>query len=279
MEPPKRTLTRKELYDLVWSTPILKLAEQFGLSDRGLAKICERNQVPVPGRGYWARLEAGQKVTKTPLRKMYTPELETVHIGGFRQAVNPYVSFAIEATKAAKRVVAEATQSSEAVQPKTIEIAPESKKLARQTKLHSSLEAFAAEIRSVAPDRDGTVQLRWVKVHRNSLPRVLAFLNALARAFEPYGISFHGSGSRVQFADSSAAVDFQITSPKKRVVTEQNGWQFHENVYVGRLAFQIFGHAEGIKKNWMDTDEKSIRGLHRLHCRELPSQSPRSERT
>jgi predicted Zn-dependent protease with MMP-like domain len=50
MDAPERTLSRKELYDLVWSTPILKVADQFGLSDRGLAKICERNQVPVPGR-------------------------------------------------------------------------------------------------------------------------------------------------------------------------------------------------------------------------------------
>lgn len=56
----KRTFTRQEMYDLVWSTPIQKLAEQFGLSDRGLAKTCLRHQVPVPGRGYWAKMEAGQ---------------------------------------------------------------------------------------------------------------------------------------------------------------------------------------------------------------------------
>ncbi|THK35669.1 hypothetical protein EHS39_23905 [Ensifer sp. MPMI2T] len=258
MDAPKRTLTRKELYDLVWSTPILKLAEQFGLSDRGLAKICERNQVPVPGRGYWARLEAGQKVTKTPLRKMYTPELETVHIGGFRQEASPYVAFAIEVTKAAKRAVAEATQRSEATQSKAVETAPETKGVTAKTKLHPSLREFAAEIRSVVPDRDGTVQLRWVKVHRNSIPRAIAFLNTLAIAFEPYGISFCGSGSRVQFADSSAAVDFEITSPKKRVVKERGGWKFHKNVYVGRLAFQIYGNAEGIRKNWVDSDGKTI---------------------
>jgi len=37
------TLTRQELYDFVWSTPMTKLAKDFGLSDVGLAKICERH--------------------------------------------------------------------------------------------------------------------------------------------------------------------------------------------------------------------------------------------
>jgi hypothetical protein len=85
------------LYDLVWSTPIATLAEQFDISDRGLAKTCARYQIPVPGRGYWAKVEAGQPATKTPLWKIENPTLETVHIGAFKPTVNPYVAFAIEA--------------------------------------------------------------------------------------------------------------------------------------------------------------------------------------
>jgi hypothetical protein len=32
----------EQLYDLVWSQPMAKVAAQFGLSDRGLAKLCQR---------------------------------------------------------------------------------------------------------------------------------------------------------------------------------------------------------------------------------------------
>ena len=53
-------LTREELYELVWAEPIMKLARQYGLSDRGLAKICDRMGVPVPGRGYWAKVQSGK---------------------------------------------------------------------------------------------------------------------------------------------------------------------------------------------------------------------------
>ncbi len=64
-----RRLTREDLYTLVWTTPISRLARDFGISDRGLSKICERLEVPVPPRGYWARKEAGQAVIKFRLLK------------------------------------------------------------------------------------------------------------------------------------------------------------------------------------------------------------------
>jgi hypothetical protein len=56
------TLTREELYDLVWSEPMWTLAQRFGLSDVGLAKTCRRFRIPVPGRGYWQQKQAGQAV-------------------------------------------------------------------------------------------------------------------------------------------------------------------------------------------------------------------------
>jgi hypothetical protein len=59
--------SRKQLYDLVWSQPMTKVAVQFGLSDRGLAKLCERHGIPVPPRGYWAKHAAGRSVKRPPL--------------------------------------------------------------------------------------------------------------------------------------------------------------------------------------------------------------------
>ena len=55
------TLSRDDLYELAWSKPISELAKDFGISDVALARRCKRLGVPVPGRGYWARVDAGQK--------------------------------------------------------------------------------------------------------------------------------------------------------------------------------------------------------------------------
>jgi hypothetical protein len=57
--PEKITrITRRDLYDEVWATPMLNLAKKYGLSDVGMAKLCRRHNIPLPGRGY--RLQAAQ---------------------------------------------------------------------------------------------------------------------------------------------------------------------------------------------------------------------------
>jgi hypothetical protein len=60
-------LTREELYSLVWAKPMTEVGKDFQISDRAMAKICARKQVPVPPRGYWAKKNAGITVPKPPL--------------------------------------------------------------------------------------------------------------------------------------------------------------------------------------------------------------------
>jgi hypothetical protein len=47
-------ISRDELYQLVWSKPMTKVAEQFDLSGSYLARICTLLNVPRPERGYRA---------------------------------------------------------------------------------------------------------------------------------------------------------------------------------------------------------------------------------
>jgi hypothetical protein len=61
------SLTREQLYDLVWSEPLQRLSQQIGISDVGIAKHCRNIGVPIPERGYWNNLHAGKKVTKAEL--------------------------------------------------------------------------------------------------------------------------------------------------------------------------------------------------------------------
>jgi hypothetical protein len=60
-------LKREELYKMVWSEPVSKLAREYRLSDRGLGKICDRLEIPVPGRGYWQMKKKGLKMPVPPL--------------------------------------------------------------------------------------------------------------------------------------------------------------------------------------------------------------------
>src|ERR1035437_1239107 len=66
-ESSTTTLSRDELYDLVWTKPIMRLAEIYDISDVGLAKTCRRLRVPRPPVGYWQRIAVGQKVARSKL--------------------------------------------------------------------------------------------------------------------------------------------------------------------------------------------------------------------
>jgi hypothetical protein len=60
-------ISREELYEKVWHQPLTQLAAEFGISDRGLGKICTRLEIPLPGRGYWRKVERGIEVEKEEL--------------------------------------------------------------------------------------------------------------------------------------------------------------------------------------------------------------------
>jgi hypothetical protein len=58
---------RASLYDEVWTTPLTRLCEKYGLSDNGLRKVCKALNIPLPNGGHWAKVAAGHKVPRIPL--------------------------------------------------------------------------------------------------------------------------------------------------------------------------------------------------------------------
>lgn len=84
-----RELSRRELYDLVWDRPLTKIAVDLGISDVALHKICVRHRIPLPGRGYWAKLTAGKRVARTPFREIQDQNLNRITIQGDLLAVLP----------------------------------------------------------------------------------------------------------------------------------------------------------------------------------------------
>jgi len=60
-------MARAELFERVWSQPVAKLAEEWGITGNGLKKVCRRVQIPVPPRGYWAKLKAGHSLKRPSL--------------------------------------------------------------------------------------------------------------------------------------------------------------------------------------------------------------------
>jgi len=96
---------REKLFDEVWSTPVTKLAKVYELSDVGLRKICVALDVPLPPRGYWAKLAAGKTIPKPALHgtKFSTTYERLVNVIEVDQVLEDRVSKAQSFVPAAKK--------------------------------------------------------------------------------------------------------------------------------------------------------------------------------
>lgn len=64
-------LTRKELYDIVWSTTLSKLTQQYAYTNDGIKKICKQFEVPMPDGSYWSKLKFNKKFKKEKLNPIF----------------------------------------------------------------------------------------------------------------------------------------------------------------------------------------------------------------
>ncbi|WP_407168642.1 hypothetical protein [Bradyrhizobium sp. ORS 111] len=75
-------LTREQLYELVWSEAMSRICKAIGISDVAIAKHCRKADIPIPERGCWSKLHAGQKVTRTPLPPRDLATINVIERGG-----------------------------------------------------------------------------------------------------------------------------------------------------------------------------------------------------
>ena len=68
----KNTLTRQELYDLVWQESLTAISKRLNIPYSHLRKICQEMKVPVPPNGHWSKLQFGKPVEIIELPKDYS---------------------------------------------------------------------------------------------------------------------------------------------------------------------------------------------------------------
>lgn len=161
---------RETLYDEVWTDPVTEVAKRYGLSDVGLAKLCRTMGIPLPTRGYWARLRAGAKSERTPL---------PTH-GRYRQtaSLTRFGPDAIKESEEAKRRVREIRRVTEAP------IGP----IDRHPLVVAAGKQLAkGDVKSEKGLISAPAEVLHVEVTRGSLERALDLFNALICEFAKRG--------------------------------------------------------------------------------------------
>ena len=100
-------VSREQLYELVWSMPMTKVAEEFSVSGSYMARVCSVLRVPRPERGYWAKLSVGKAPARPKLPEARPgDQLIWSQDGDMPLSPRPVASNAtIPATPRARRIV------------------------------------------------------------------------------------------------------------------------------------------------------------------------------
>jgi hypothetical protein len=235
-------LTRAELYEKVWATPVRTLAKEFGMSDVGLAKICRKHDIPIPPLGYWRKKETGNKAVPPPLPAAKNG-LETLDIY-VRERLPP--ELAALAAEPAAEIAIPAELSHEFV--------------TRTEKLLTS--GKENEKRLIVP-KNGT--LLHVLVSREQMSRALRIMNALFLALEERGQSV--SWPKEEEAALTLGVDgetvrfcvLEITESLRHVLTpaeQKHPWMAPKWDYklTGKLQFRVgnLPYSAGVRGTWSD---------------------------
>jgi hypothetical protein len=164
---------RTDLYAEVWQEPVRTIAKRYGISDVALVKICRKLEVPLPGRGYWARTAAGQTIPATPL-----PALKHGQPAQYTSArrLEPDEPSLVDA-EIASRVEAERDPSKAIVVAEALE-AP-----------HPLVRMSASIIRRTSFEEEAKQRNRCLDMHvsKGALDRALRIMDALLKALEARG--------------------------------------------------------------------------------------------
>lgn len=187
-QTPPMKLSREDLYELVWSKPIRDLAKDFGISDVALAKRCKRLGIPVPGRGSWARVDAGQKPYKPSLPKR-EPEW-----GDHNALTVPAASAAVDVENAPDAAAKDLSAPTDVIQANLaaltiaptasiLETLPAVKRTARELKHPRRFELTFDRGEKAGP-------VVPIEVSESALDRALLLADLLLRASESLGWAF-----------------------------------------------------------------------------------------
>ena len=279
-------LTRRELYDLVWSKPMMRVAEQFGITGTGLAKICKRSAIPIPPRGYWAKLQHGKKVKQDPFLELGDPRREKLVIQAGAWRLPDEVREVIRHAK--ERQAERSPPALIAPPPKEVAAVP----LWPVAEVHPLLRATAQALRKGKPDPEGALHasadgMAGVVVGRESVERAIYVLDALVRSLVERGLPPKpvGKGLLIERGPDSATISLtERTRREKHVPTPEdlaaeerrkkklerhfatrNPWQAadtsdlfqkaypdFDTVRTGELALQITGWNDCVRRTWAD---------------------------
>lgn len=252
-----RKINRKDLHEKVWSTSMRKLATEFGISDRGLTKICKRHNIPLPGLGYWSKLQWNKPVKQSTLPEPEKNDEITI-------SVVEITDEPIDETQIAEaeKIIASIENQSEPTKARSKLVNP-----------HPFVEQTAKSFKNAENDSDGFLRFPSgpcldVYISKDSFGRCLRIMDCLIKTLENHGFtvslpkdSYRSSsamvlGEEIKFMISEA---YHLVEREVSAKEEKSSYAFSEQQRdhkpSGVLTFKIENpnYISKLRTQWSDT--------------------------
>lgn len=248
-------IRRGELYNQVWSIPMRTLAQQYGLSDVGLAKICRKHAIPRPTRGYWAKAESRRKPNQIPLPRKDVDEMIEIRANPLHRSESESIERVAPKDPEERIVVAEELRNP-----------------------HPLVKQSADILKTMQPDATGLIipgqeNCLDIRVSKKSLRRALLIMDALVKSLEKrgYEVQISKKSTEVKILDTVLGITISEQLVRKRKepkAPDLNGYyrfghsRFEDySIPSGILCLSIHPgvYFQGfIQQNWRDREKRKL---------------------
>ena len=273
------SLTRRQLYDLIWSHEMPKVAAHLGISEWQIRQICENHRVPLPTAAFWRDKAAGRRAKQAIFTSTADAQLELITLGPTK---TPVPLAAVEPPP-----VAMAKPPPPRREP-VVKIKAEPVEWQKVANPHSLLLPLAKALRSTKPNRKGVIEvvgesIPSMSIAQGSVERAIFVLDDLLRRLIAQGIACTLSRRHFTIAREQDKVELKFTEKIARQPHEpslqelqaealriRRGGSTHDYYWnkaypefdfvptgILRLSIDTYGR-EGRRRNWQDSSRASL---------------------
>ena len=227
---PILQISRSKLLKLVWSKTTRDVAKHLGMSDTGVAKLCDRNKVERPPRGYWLRRHR----LKQPPRLKGDDVTITVYLPGLR--------------------------------PKPTKLKNDIPTVPANSRLHREFVRCRSDLKSAKSDEYGRLisKRKDLQISRKSLSRALQLLNQIVLTALKLGCRVDATGNCIQLIrnDVSMGLNFYESSTRSRGKVKHGNFEYEQQIFTpnGKLKFSLSGVycVSGVQREWNDRQGRPL---------------------
>lgn len=245
-QPQTPSLTREELYKLVWSKPLSTIEKEFNKLPIDIKNACEKFKIPLPENGHWSKLKFNKQ---EPI-----PELEELKDEELKKVQNVLETKEIELSPIKKINLRKAEIE------KTLNLKVPDRIISLNPMLNQVRSDLAEKYKNsyYRDDFPNTSDgLFSISVSKESLPRTLRLVNTLINFMQKRGHSFK-INQETEIVIYNEPIQIRLREKRERYIKEttEYGTEYHGYRPTGNLYFIIDRWAN--ERTYADSDKEKL---------------------